>query len=89
MNVAQTENLNPYEKLYNKRLPCDETDEIRSNLTGFFIELIEADRENRLNEKISNERLNNGSETEQRNYAGRKRKVGEIPLQSVSTKKER
>jgi len=77
---AITIELNPYEKLYNSKLSCDEVDEMKSNLTSFFIELIEADRENRLIEKISNERLNDGPETERRSYAGRKRKVGKISV---------
>ena len=86
---AITIELNPYEKLYNSKLSCDEVDEMKSNLTSFFIELIEADRENRLIEKISNERQSNESEAKRGSDQRRMRKVGKIPLQSVSTKKAR
>ncbi len=43
-----TTELNPYEKLYGRRLSFNEVAEMKSNLVGFFVELIKADRENRL-----------------------------------------
>ena len=41
---------NPYDKLYGKELAFDELADVRSNIVGFFMELIEADEENKARE---------------------------------------
>lgn len=49
MNLGNKIKLNPYERLYNRSLSFDEIKQTSDNLAGFFIELIEADKENRSN----------------------------------------
>lgn len=66
---AITTELNPYEKLYDTKLSLDVIQEMQGNLTGFFVELIEADREIRLMEKLSNEGLMNDQNIRNSNCA--------------------
>lgn len=56
MKSAISENLNCYEKLYQKKLDSDEVSEIKSNLMGFFKLLIEIDK------KCNDERKHNEPE---------------------------
>lgn len=51
MNQVEALQLSPYEKLYGRRLSCDEVAEMKSNLTGFMVELIKADKENQAEAK--------------------------------------
>lgn len=53
MKSLVSENLNCYEKLYQKKLNSDEVSEMKSNLTNFFKLLIEIDR------KVMEERTKN------------------------------
>lgn len=53
MKRLVAENLNCYDKLYQRRLTSDEVSEIKSNLTGFFKLLIEIDK------KVIKERTKN------------------------------
>lgn len=41
---------NPYDNLYGRELAFDELADIRSNIVGFFMELVEADEENKARE---------------------------------------
>ncbi len=48
MNKVKEPQLNPYERLYGRKLSEDKVAEMKTNLIGFFSLLIEIDRENHI-----------------------------------------
>jgi len=65
MTPEEKPQLNPYSKLYERELSFEELSEIRTNLVGFFMELMEAEEEiqNQQNNNLTKGKVcsNNGS----------------------------